>query len=609
MNVNPAFSTNLYVDYENGSDENLGTSKTSAWKHAPGDRNSKSRANNYDLKASDTIIFKGGVEYFGSIIVPSPGEKSNPITYKGDGWGESKAILNGSKNVETRFMKCLSTLDCYNNPNWKNLYKSKIGPNIDPLVPIFIDGKRLWLASEPNQPDPFWFDDIQNYSVIEKSNPDSELTSTYLNPDIPLDQNPASWGGGLIAIWMKPNVILIQKIRDIDYQSGKIFFSPVKNEPYADRDSYYSFLNRPKDLDVPGEFIFDEKLGILMFWPHENGSVKSNKLFYNNLPFGFNINGMSNIRIEGFNIKRYFGGEGDWNYGSGIMNLKKNAANLEIRNNEISELKSVTGVGSIILHHVTNALVENNIISDNQKNFGVIIAHSTDVIIKRNIIRRIGRSGMFLLDNNNVQVIENKLTEIKGNHGNGISIYLKNKDILVASNIITKTPSAFTFHGTGNPLEADNLLLFNNVFLGRVNSWGRKYSSVKIFNNLFFAPNERGKALQIPASEDSVIIENNIIDGLVVKTTPANWRLMNNAYTSLSWTQSSKYGWYLEESSVISNLSATSFKELRDSDELKDLPEGASITDQINEDAFSEFDFSPWKINRPMIGPNFGLLP
>src|ERR1035437_10267898 len=91
-----AWCATYYVDFDKGDDAQKGTSEPAAWKHAPGDPSATGAAHALTLAAGDVVLFKGGVTYRGSIAIPASGEPGHPITYKGDGWGQDKAIIDGA---------------------------------------------------------------------------------------------------------------------------------------------------------------------------------------------------------------------------------------------------------------------------------------------------------------------------------------------------------------------------------------------------------------------------------------------------------------------------------------------------------------------------------
>ena len=67
----PGSGNTYFVDYANGSDSNDGLSQSSPLKTCPA-----------NLQPGDTVEFKGGVEYKGTVNL-SGGSENELITYKG----------------------------------------------------------------------------------------------------------------------------------------------------------------------------------------------------------------------------------------------------------------------------------------------------------------------------------------------------------------------------------------------------------------------------------------------------------------------------------------------------------------------------------------------
>jgi len=93
-----ASGTTYYVDFAAGLDLNPGTNPSTPWKHAPGDANARGVPANLTLQPGDTVVFKGGVVYNGTIVLPWSGLPGNPITYEGNSagdFGTGRAIIDG----------------------------------------------------------------------------------------------------------------------------------------------------------------------------------------------------------------------------------------------------------------------------------------------------------------------------------------------------------------------------------------------------------------------------------------------------------------------------------------------------------------------------------
>lgn len=92
-----AEAATYYVDFSAGSDAAAGTSSGTAWKRCPGDTNATGTAASTTLTAGDTVIFKGGVSYIGTIYLSVSGSLASKITYDGNSagtFGTGKATFN-----------------------------------------------------------------------------------------------------------------------------------------------------------------------------------------------------------------------------------------------------------------------------------------------------------------------------------------------------------------------------------------------------------------------------------------------------------------------------------------------------------------------------------
>lgn len=118
----PVAGTTYHVDFANGSDTADGLSPGTAWKRAPGDSRAGAIPRTTRLRPGDTILFRGGVAYRGTIVVRTAGTQDAPIRYIGDAWGPASAILDGSEpSLQAR--PCRSARDCGGEPGWASLHR------------------------------------------------------------------------------------------------------------------------------------------------------------------------------------------------------------------------------------------------------------------------------------------------------------------------------------------------------------------------------------------------------------------------------------------------------------------------------------------------------
>lgn len=258
--------SHYYIDYETGDDSNNGLSSNTPWKHAPGYPEATGVVGSTVLQPGDVVLFKGGVHYRGSLNTLSDGTALEPIVYKGDGWGSGKAIIDGSIPITEQWTRCASADEVGGNPNWQNLYWITVPEEYDPLYTMFFNGdSKMHLAQDPDLPDPYWEDDRDNYYPVDLEN----ITRTSItDPGYFTQSDPAYWDGAYLFVWVNPNVIATAAVTGYTPSSGTITFEELhENAMYGGRDQYYSMINHPSLLTVPGEYFLDEARDRLYFWP------------------------------------------------------------------------------------------------------------------------------------------------------------------------------------------------------------------------------------------------------------------------------------------------------------------------------------------------------
>jgi hypothetical protein len=142
----PVGAATYYVDFASGSDRASGLSPAEAWKRAPGDSRAGAGPRSIRLQPGDTILFRGGVDYRGTIVVRASGTAEAPIRYVGDGWGTPQAILDGSEPV-AEVRPCRSSRDCGGDPDWEGLTRLSLPGDSLIWDGVFQQDQPLALAS------------------------------------------------------------------------------------------------------------------------------------------------------------------------------------------------------------------------------------------------------------------------------------------------------------------------------------------------------------------------------------------------------------------------------------------------------------------------------
>lgn len=546
----------FYVDFEGGSDSNNGTSMDSPWKHAPGDVNASEIPLNFTLEPGDAIWFKGGVHYYGNIVMDSSGTMDNPIRLIGNKWGAEKAIINGSTpvtgwtryNDTTFYAEIPQELKNSATAGALNLQEISSGNN-----------QYLWTSQWPEPTDRFFYDDYHDFRSI----PQEQMGLTYIDdPEVFNQADPAYWNGSSLLIWTNPNAVILRKITDYSPELNRVYFESLRETAfYPDgRNQSYAIYNSLHALDMPGEYhvSFDENR--IYLYPEDASQIETS-IVVSARPFGVDIASASGITIEGFRVINHSGdGLRDGLAIGTYSSTASNNENIVIRDNIISHNRHPSrGYGGIYLNNVKNVLIENNLLEDNYKQKGIFITNSNHVTIRRNRVLRPGGTGITYYTSTNSEITDNVISESLGGHANGITIYMGSHNILVAGNKMLKSNHPLTFQDSGD-LYFINNLIYSTTGSG-ANEWGRtsrgpwSWGKVYFLNNTIINTESTDTSLALGKSRsqftdnDGYIIEpniylqyNNIIDGGGVDTESER---DYNLYTHLIWNQTEKYEWFL----------------------------------------------------------------
>ena len=535
-------SATYYVDYVGGNDSNAGTSASRAWQHAPGDTNGPART----LAGGDKVIFKGGVNYRGTVKVTKSGAVGNPIIYDGNSagtWGTGKAIIDGSEVLISAWTQCTSATDCGDNPNWKNIYYSALPSGLlSYFTPLFQDDEFTYLAQAPNPKDYFDFDVVADFTTVPLNDPNIHLTNTSLtDPRVFTQSNPNYWVGTIVGIWRLPNVVVYAHITSFNPATHTVYFADIGGNLYTDRDEKYMLLNHVSLIDTQGEMVYNDATNRMYLWPYSNPA--GSEFTLGRRTMGIYTQGYSNLVIDGFKVWKQYADTKWWNSGAGITSgsTGQSSSNVVIRNNEVSHIRSLVGQEGIDAGG-TNILVENNYVHDCQRCIG-ISGGGTNSIVRNNVVTRASRLGIWFMGAVNSQIVGNTISDIHGSHSNPWSVYSNSNNVLVAGNRIYDSNNGGTFENSSNLIIYNN---FINAGNSGVSSWGGS-SGVTILNNTFM----QGISL---SDDNNVVFKNNI-----TKAGGGGDRT-HNIYTGFSWNQEARFGWVLGTGEIAGGNGAEPYK-------------------------------------------------
>jgi len=608
-----AGAAEYFVDFAEGSDSKSGTTQAEAWKHAPGDSQAEGKAASVVLGPGDVVQFRGGVIYRGEIKIPASGNPGSRITYRGTGWGEGRAILDGSEIV-TGWKKCESAEQAGGNPNFKELYFTEVtvdSPfllNLHEINPATKEDEFLWISQDPNPADPFFHDRRDSFYPVTKDN----LTTTSItDPTVLTSKDASHFQGASLLIWVNPNFTRRFDVQSYDPATQTVTFEDIgKNSIYADgRDQYFAIHNSPHAIDKPGEYSVGEPDAsgkrLIVLWPlsPENLDARISRSVRQR---GFDLGKESHIHIEGFEIRKFAGA--DKLGGCGIATATRGVGpkgGYHLKNNRIHHnMSGDRGYGAIFMDDTVDAIVEDNEILWNKSHRAIFVTKGENIIIQNNRLEHAGLTALVMYTGKRSQILNNRISNILGTHANAMTFYVASENVLIAGNVVTNSTNAITFQDSG-PL----------YFLNNITSGGGKYKNVNewpntkrgpwttgriVFANNTFVNAEAHASLNLGKDPDkSYVVVNNILDGLGTsqhKNADLKITHTHNIFTALNSFQSAKYAWEMGVGEVENGDLDALFmnpekQDFRPASNSPALGAGTDISTYLPKDIFPDVDF------------------
>ena len=515
-----------YVDYAGGNDLNIGTSMSGAWKHSPGDPASTGRVAATRLLPGDNVLFRGGVAYRGSIRISSSGDENAPIRFVGSAWGTDKAAFDGSDPVT--YVPCPSSVECGGAHNWSKLFLVKFSPPVTTLIKFYDQTGPLFLSQLPTLNDPFRSDELDGFAVLPLSDASAAAQGRLHAPKIALLlRSERGSGTPGLSIWVSGNQVVTRPIKGT--ADDTVLFDAAGINLYANRDGRYALINSVTGVDVPGSYAVLPG-GRAVFALRPNGGP----LTLGTGRGALDLNGQSHLRIVGFTFHRQTSDAGNVREGYSIINTGGSSKDIEISDNEFSNQSLYNGQGAIGLRNTSQVIVRNNVIESIERGSGIRAGGGVEgLIVEDNIIHRVGRTAIAFLGVTDGRVLRNVIYDIKGVHGNGISLYLDNRRIAVTGNHVFDAIRPMTFHGDKSRpspgdhqfIIQDNIMVASDDGVSAITSWGANTRDVKIHGNLLIGP--KAGAL-LSGKDDKVDISGNVGSGIIVKAPIPTWQPGNN---------------------------------------------------------------------------------
>jgi len=514
-----------YVDFAGGNDASSGTSAASPWKHAPGDPNAGGNVAK-PLKPGDTVLFKGGVVYRGSIVVPSSGAEGNPILYDGNSvgnFGSGRAIVDGSEAID-EWKKCASPEEAGHVKDWERIYRADLPAEAlkSPFAVNLHEGDDLGIpARSPNLRDAYALPDMKEYYLAAKGAPEVGPESADVAPrhgEIPADFADSAW----ISIWVANNWLAWQKIKAA--KGSVVFYDKVVPHRHGGR---YALWNHPSLLDQPGEYAVvpaGDRAAIL-YWPR---GEKPSGVFRSVREKGFDFNRQSHVEIRHFLVRRHAG--------SAIRSTRtdgQRSEGLVVEDCKVVQNHSLAKEAAIQIRGGSGLRVAGNVVAWNVGSPGIGVYGSDHAVIERNRLRRNGGTGIRCFGISDSRILGNTVFEHTGIHSNGISVYVGSSNVLVEGNNVRHGLFPCTIQAS------NRITLRQNVFDGREGGLGLAlYDSpegqpapadITVENNTLIAPN--GGSLRVDVEIPGLKVIRNLMDGGPDPEKVAGAEKRGNVYT------------------------------------------------------------------------------
>ena len=525
-----ASPTTWHVDYAAGSDSAAGTSPATAWKHAPGDPNATATPASTRLQPGDTLLLRGGVPYRGAITLSSSGSAAAPITISGAGFGAGMGIIDGSEPV-LQAAACKSAEDCGGAPDWKLLHRIRFAPPATQRLVLFGKSGPYWASQTPTPVDPFLNEATSDYAVTTLAMLPDLKSGLLRSPELARE---AKTGGALeLAFWVRPN--FVRRVPVLAVEGDTLRFNPEGILFYEDRDGRVALNGSFAGLAPAGTFV-SLKPGLII--AHLRPEDTQASLGIGSGRFAIEINGQSNIVVKGIHFRNLSGSAGVQGEGRAISSTQPRASNIEIKGNLMGPaFLEESNSGLVRVVHGRNFRIIANRIENIALGTALSIGgHDVgDLIIEGNVLRRIGRSGIYILSVDGAIIRGNIVAEIRGIHGNAITAYLANRDILIEGNFVVSSDRPVTFHGNKEPDVENRITIRNNIFVASpggqaaINSWGRGTNTVSITGNVVAGARQ---GMLLNGADRNMVIENNDGGPIVINgTAHESWRMSGNRET------------------------------------------------------------------------------
>ncbi len=536
-----------YVDYEQGDDAADGLSAKKAWKHAPGDSNAAGTPKSVVLQGGDTVLFKGGVAYRGSIEFSISGAEGKPIRLDGNSagtYGTGPAIMDGGSIIEN-WQRCASADEAKGNKQWKDIFYADVDIDIsknfnhgefvshrqvprDKMAPwqriILCDGARslLPIAQYPKPSDSFYPDIPRDFMKTEqKLENNKEDGISVITDAVNLTMQDADYYEGMqVGVHGGNNHVYFASVKSYVPDKNQLTLPFFKPKTYP--ATKYALYNSVRLITEKGEWaVTPLEGGKTRFYLLADRLVdgKPADIGFPVLETCFQLkDGASHFEIDGFLVQRYSGGKG----AVGIARHSKRSKDVHISNLEIRFLTGHAGIGP---HHCDNIVIDNCYIHHCPGwTTAIFLNRVNDYVLKNCLLIKNSGSGIRHYESKRGHIHDNKILDHYGMHSSSLNMYEGCDSILVENNylnnIITVNRNANKLTFRNNVVDSENKSGINLAIWGSGSAGGKHVTDILIEHNTFVNLNKssswgasifvQGKA----SKPKGLVIRNNVLDFL-----------------------------------------------------------------------------------------------
>jgi hypothetical protein len=193
---------------------------------------------------------------------------------------------------------------------------------------------------------------------------------------------------------------------------------------------------------------------------------------------------------------------------------------VHILSNQFRNLRLLSGSGPVQMNFTRGLEIRDNLFDTVVFGSGMRLYKNSDIQVADNRMFRLGRTGVMLIDQSGGTVSGNYISNATGIHGNGLSAYINNKDLVIRGNVIVGAVRPVTL-GEAKGDFVNNLVFQGNLLLGTpdsdggLTSWGDAHG-LKLEGNVV---NGGAAAIILSASDQNVVLSGNRL-GAAIRVKP-----------------------------------------------------------------------------------------